>query len=156
MPWDETTGCARKPSWLLILSAGALLAIRLRADWAASALALCPCVGAAAFAPWGETARVAPTNAATARPPRCLLRILSPGCCGPEPFETTYVGGEVVSGGQPDVGRPRSVPWVRGGPPANTRARDEGGQRAANLRFVHCKKMSDTRTNRRDPARVAG
>src|SRR4051794_36883859 len=107
MPWDEITGSARKPSWLLTLSAGVLLAIRLRADWAASALALCPVVGAAASAAWGSVVIVAPTNATTARPPRCLLRMLSPGCSGPKPCETTCVGGEVVNSGQPDVGRPR-------------------------------------------------
>src|SRR4051794_1123745 len=154
MPWDEITGCARKPSWLLILSARELLAIRLRADWAASALALCPCVGAAASAPCGIDARVAPTNAATARPPRCLLRILSPGCSGPKPCETTCVGGEVVNGGQSDVGRPRVRPGVRREPPANTGPPGEGGQRELNCRFVHCKKMSIGRENHRHPRGV--
>src|SRR3954451_6001997 len=114
MPWDEITGAARKPSWLLILSAGILLAITLRADWAASALALCPCVGAAAFAPWGNDAKVAPTSAATARPPRCLLRILSPVVPGRGPARrpASRAGRRWPAGCRRTVVRP----GVQGGP----------------------------------------
>src|SRR6476659_1757117 len=87
MPCDDWTGSARKVSWLLILSAGASLAIMRCADAAASARAFGPCVGAAATAPWGADASAVPTSAAVARPPRCLLLMLSPGS-GPRPLRT--------------------------------------------------------------------
>src|SRR4051794_21662123 len=92
MPCDDWTGSARKVSWLLILSAGAWLAIRRWADAAASARALGPCVGVAATAPWGADASAVPTRAAAASPPRCLLLMLSPGS-GPKPLQTAGFAG---------------------------------------------------------------
>src|SRR6476659_7436447 len=119
MPCDDRTGSARKVSWLLILSAGASLAIRRWADAAASARAFCPCVGAAATAPWGTDANSVPIRLAAARPPRCLLLMLSPGS-GPKPLQMAT----------PGVGRPSILPVVGEGRSEDSQRGRGGSTRA--------------------------